>query len=132
VDLTGEAIWIKEIVHECVSIYVIQFLTVTHDPRRFDYFATKSGSMIINSCGMDSVPSDVCAYLANKTLKSVVGPDATIDTSTTAFRIKGGISGGTLATIIMFLEDVPREKLRYAAQDYALSPGSFNPTPKPG
>lgn len=37
---------------------------------RYDYLATKTGAIIVPSCGMDSIPSDVTAFLANKALKA--------------------------------------------------------------
>lgn len=83
---------------------------------RFDYFATKTGSIIVPTCGMDCIPSDLCAYLGSKTLQSP------IDSSTTAWHFDGVASGGSLATIFTMIEDVPREKLRWAMSNHALSP----------
>jgi short subunit dehydrogenase-like uncharacterized protein len=37
---------------------------------RFDYLATKTGAIIVPSCGIDSIPSDASAFLANKALKA--------------------------------------------------------------
>ncbi|KAG5731966.1 NAD-dependent deacetylase sirtuin-5, partial [Termitomyces sp. T112] len=102
VDLTGESVWIKDIVNE------------------FDYLATKTGAIIVPSCGYDSVPSDVSAYLSNKTLKA--HGDYDVATSISGQIVRGGISGGTLNTIFTILEDVPQDKLRESARDYSLSP----------
>ncbi|OJA20837.1 hypothetical protein AZE42_02498 [Rhizopogon vesiculosus] len=66
VDLTGEVHWVKDIIFE------------------LDYAAVKSGSIVVPCCGLDSVPSDVLAFVANKTLKSFGGPSTTIDLSTSA------------------------------------------------
>jgi short subunit dehydrogenase-like uncharacterized protein len=90
---------------------------------RYDYAATKSGAIIIPCSGFDSVPSDISAYLANKTLKAVVGPDTAIESSTSAWRLRSGISGGTLQTAMSALEEVPREKFERSMKDYILSPG---------
>ncbi|KAF7983029.1 hypothetical protein HWV62_24676 [Athelia sp. TMB] len=104
VDLTGEAFWIRDIID------------------KFDYVASRTGSIVVPSSGFDSVPSDAVVFLANKTFKETMGLDTAIENSTTAVKIKGGISGGTLSTIISSMEEVPKDKLRRAARGYALSP----------
>ena len=120
VDLTGETPWIRDIITECVSF--VPFPIVTHNPPyRFDYPATKTGAIIVPSCGMDSIPSDLSVFLSNKTLKSL-RPPLDIATSTTAFKVRGGISGGTLASFMVFLEEIPKDKIRAASEDYSLSP----------
>ncbi|KAG5644513.1 hypothetical protein DXG03_008255 [Asterophora parasitica] len=101
VDLTGEGVWIRDIIN------------------KFDYLATKTGAVIVNSCGYDSVPSDASAFLSNKTLKAHGAYD--VGSSVTAHRVRGGFSGGTVSTMITSLENVPSEKLRETI-DYSLSP----------
>jgi len=113
VDLTGESAWIREIIN------------------MFDYYATKTGSIIVPSCGMDSVTSDLPVFLSNKTLKAFAGPTATLDTSTTAYKVKGGVSGGTLSTAIATIEEIPSHKLKAAYNDYGLSPLKGQSTPRP-
>ncbi|KAF5321959.1 hypothetical protein D9619_001578 [Psilocybe cf. subviscida] len=108
VDITGERSWIKRIINE------------------FDYLATKTGAIIVPSCGFDSVPSDISAYLANKTLKAL-GPDASgeylsIADCTSAVVVKGGVSGGTIASAITAMEQVPRRFSRESMRPYSLSP----------
>jgi short subunit dehydrogenase-like uncharacterized protein len=110
VDLTGEHLWMMDIIQQ------------------FDYAATKTGSIIIPGSGLDSVPSDIVVHLANSTLKEIVGPTTAIDTSTSAWAMRGGISGGTLGTVLAILEGVPREKLK-ASGDWALSPVQGLPSP---
>ncbi len=92
---------------------------------RLDYFATKTGSIIVPSCGMDSIPSDLSAYLANKTLKAELNDDLRnyATTSTTAYNIKSGISGGTFASAISTIEETDVNKLKHTRQSYSLSPG---------
>ncbi|KAG6899461.1 hypothetical protein C0993_010140 [Termitomyces sp. T159_Od127] len=102
VDLTGESVWIKDIINQ------------------FDYLATKTGAIIVPSCGYDSVPSDISAYLSNKTLKAY--GDYDVATSVSGQKVQGGVSGGTLNTIFTILGDIPRDKLRESAKDYSLSP----------
>ncbi|KZT27107.1 hypothetical protein NEOLEDRAFT_1155173 [Neolentinus lepideus HHB14362 ss-1] len=103
VDLTAEPHWVRRMV----------FL--------YDYFATKTGAIIIPACGVDSIPSDVSVYLGNKTLKSVAGPEANIEGVITAFVLQGGLSGGTLSSLLTALEEVPKEDLQRALEDYSLS-----------
>lgn len=95
------------------------------DMGRLDYFATKTGAIIVPSCGMDSIPSDLSAYLANKTLKAELNDDPRnyATTSTTAYNVKTGISGGTFASAIYAIEETDMKKLKYARQSYSLSPG---------
>lgn len=52
VDLTGEPPWVRDIIYE------------------FDYAATRTGAIIVPSCGMDSIPSDYSIYLSYKHLGS--------------------------------------------------------------
>jgi short subunit dehydrogenase-like uncharacterized protein len=72
---------------------------------------------------MDSIPSDVSVFLSNKTLKKIAGPDACIENSTTGFRFKGAISGGTLSSAFSAIEDIPRKKFDQSLKPYVLSPG---------
>lgn len=77
------------------------------------------------SCGYDSVPSDITAFLANQTLKAL--PNAhqlEMGLSMTAHKVRGGISGGTLATVMSVLEDVPKDKAKASAKSYSTSPGN--------
>lgn len=112
---------------EIISEYVFSSYLIFSGPanlsHRFDYAATKTGAIIIPCSGLDSIPSDISVYLANKTLKAVVGPDTAIDNSTSAWELRAGISGGTLGTSIAAVEDVPRAKLEASMKDYVLSPG---------
>ncbi|KAF9012631.1 Saccharopine dehydrogenase-domain-containing protein [Cyathus striatus] len=113
VDLTGETVWIKKLILE------------------YDYFASKTGAVIVPSCGFDSVPADISAYLGNKTLKAH-DPSLNPASSVTAYNIKGGISGGTLSTAIMMLSgEVPREKAKEQIIEYSLSPVIGVKPPKP-
>jgi short subunit dehydrogenase-like uncharacterized protein len=74
---------------------------------------------------MDSMPSDLSVYLSNQTLKKIAGQNAFIESSMTGFKMKGGISGGTLGTAISTIEEMPREKIDLGRNLYLLSPGIF-------
>ncbi|KIJ66142.1 hypothetical protein HYDPIDRAFT_110316 [Hydnomerulius pinastri MD-312] len=105
VDLTGEVAWVKRVVIE------------------EDYAATKSGSIIVPACGLSSVPADILTFLANRTLKAHAGRFAFVDHSISAWKCENMIvSGGSVHSALTTIFDTPREKLREAMQDFALSP----------
>ncbi|KAJ7750096.1 Saccharopine dehydrogenase-domain-containing protein [Mycena maculata] len=109
VDLTGETVWIKRIITQ------------------FHYAATKTGSIIVPSCGFDSVPADIISYISSKTLRETSGEPVDIDTSVSAYLVKGGMSGGTISTMITGIEEVSADAQRVASAAYSLSPGSPSP-----
>ena len=82
--------------------------------------AFKTGALIIPACGFDSIPPDVAVYVSNRYVKSVLGPETSIEDSVTAFDVKGGFSGGSAGAIVSFVEDVPRERLIASLGDYVL------------
>lgn len=78
------------------------------------------------ACGFDSVPSDISAHLANKTLKSL-GPSSTGEyfgagNSLSSQAMSGGISGGTVASMMTALEVTPKHLIRQSKLPYAISP----------
>ena len=87
----------------------------------YDYYATKTGSIIVPQCGYDSIPSDISAFLANKTLKAH-SPSLNLGTSTTAHKIRGGVSGGTFSSAMTAIEEVPRYERKEASLPHSLSP----------
>jgi len=86
---------------------------------RYDYQAYKNNAILIPGCGFDSVPADVIVYLANKTAKSVLGSSAYLEDSISLYNFGGGISGGTLASVISSIEDVPRALTDEAMKDFS-------------
>ncbi|MDH6227101.1 saccharopine dehydrogenase NADP-binding domain-containing protein [Streptomyces sp. MJP52] len=103
-DLTGEPLFVRE----CVD--------------RFHDVAARSGAKIVNSCGFDSVPSDLNAYLLHRRLAD---DDAGLMTDTTLVAaLKGGMSGGTVDSGITQMEAVATDRSlgRVVADPYALSP----------
>ena len=79
--------------------------------------------MIVSSCGFVCIPSDLLVFLSNRTLKSTLGPETQLGLSQTFVDVRGGISGGTFATLMMNIEDVPRDVFHAAEKDYAISQG---------
>ncbi|KAH8827838.1 Saccharopine dehydrogenase-domain-containing protein [Flagelloscypha sp. PMI_526] len=116
VDLTGETPWHHEMIAQ------------------FNDAAIETKAVIIPSSGFDSIPSDLAVFLANQTLKEAAaktGAPSGISKSSTAFRVKGPISSGTIGTAFTFLEEMPRSLVRKAFRDYSLSPISGQPYPRP-
>ncbi|KAH9846480.1 Saccharopine dehydrogenase-domain-containing protein [Lenzites betulinus] len=95
----------------------------------FDYFATKTGAVIVPSCGLHSLPADITVYLANRTLKSVYGPQTQLGLSQSFYRGSATPSDGSLATIVNMIEAMPRNRIEESFRDYALSQVRGAPSP---
>jgi hypothetical protein len=105
-----------------VSVSFIHYHNITYLLLRCHTLAEQTGAVLIPCCGFDSIPSDISAYLSNRTLKEN-SSDAALDSSVTAIQAKGGISGGTMDTMFTIMEDVP-PKLRSASiKSFSFSPG---------
>ena len=85
--------------------------------------AISSGACIVHQCGYDSIPSDIGAFLAVGALRDSFGCTAA-EIKTFVGKSKGGISGGTLATVLYMLTkaDVPGAADAAARGAYALDP----------
>jgi short subunit dehydrogenase-like uncharacterized protein len=80
VDITGETPWIRRLVD------------------RHHVTAAKSGTRIVPSCGFDSVPSDLGAYLMVRHIQEKLQSQCTGIAA--YFRLYGGFNGGTVATML--------------------------------
>ncbi len=104
-DLTGEVTFARESID------------------RFDAAARESGARIVHSCGFDSIPSDLSTML----LHEAAGADGAgeLEQVTLVVRaMRGGLSGGTLASMMQLMEDRRRDRsvARLIDDPYALSP----------
>jgi short subunit dehydrogenase-like uncharacterized protein len=90
VDLTGEVQWIHRMIE-------------THETA-----ARKSGARIVHCCGFDSIPSDLGVHFHQQIAKERFGEPATQIRMQVA-RIKGGASGGTVASIINIAREMSRD-----------------------
>lgn len=91
VDLTGEAIFIKDMM------------------QKYQQTAKDSGARIVNSCGFDSVPSDLGVLFTQNCAKEEFGGYCdTINMRVKA--AKGGLSGGTVASMATIFEQVGKDK----------------------
>jgi short subunit dehydrogenase-like uncharacterized protein len=104
-DLTGEVLFIRDSIDHC------------HD------VAARSGARIVHGCGFDSVPSDLGVLLLHQAVRGDDGGDLQ-DTTLVVTALRGGISGGTLASLVGQQEEVRASAVRrqIVADPYALSP----------
>ena len=80
VDITGETPWIKRLID------------------RHHAAAAKKRTRIVPSCGFDSVPSDLGAYLMVRYIQETLHSQCTGITA--YFRMYGGFNGGTVASLL--------------------------------
>jgi short subunit dehydrogenase-like uncharacterized protein len=104
-DLNGEVLFMREAID------------------RFDELAAESGARIVHSCGFDSIPSDLGVLLLHEAA-TADGTGELQDTTLVVRAMKGGPSGGTIATMKGTIEDArgSPELARLLADPYALSP----------
>ena len=110
VDITGETVWVRELID------------------RHQVAAAASGTRIIPFCGFDSVPSDLGALLLVRYLArhfGITGPRVAA-----CHRMKGGLNGGTMATVFNLYESGQANR---AADPFLLNPDrpAQAPTPRP-
>tara|TARA_B100001094_G_scaffold313766_1_gene351910 strand:+ start:676 stop:1884 length:1209 start_codon:yes stop_codon:yes gene_type:complete len=104
-DITGETQWIRRIID------------------RFHTKAKEKNIKIINSCGFDSIPSDMGVFYSQKIMLEKTGKYA----STINMRVagaKGGISGGTYNSLSNVLEEalIDKEVRKTLTNPYGLNP----------
>jgi short subunit dehydrogenase-like uncharacterized protein len=99
-DLTGETLFMRETIE------------------RFDAPAKASGVRVVHSCGFDSIPSDIGVLVLHEAAGELT------DTTLVVRRARGGVSGGTFASLKDTVDDVRRDRslMRVLADPYALSP----------
>jgi len=104
-DLAGEVQWIHRMIH-------------AHEAK-----ARETGARIIHCCGFDSVPSDLGVYFHQKAAVERFGEPA-VQIRMQVARIKGGASGGTVASIVNIARELASDpSLRRILTDpYSLVP----------
>lgn len=105
VDLAGEVLFIRD----SIDGY--------HD------LGARTGTRIVHSCGVDSIPSDLAVLLLHQAALADGAGDLE-DTTLVVRAFKGGLSGGTLVSGKLQLDEVrANAQLRKVVEDpYALSP----------
>lgn len=103
-DLTGEAMFIRE----TIDLYHKQ--------------AADSGARIVHSCGFDSVPSDLSVYALYRAARED-GAGELVDTDFVVRSLSGGLSGGTVASMLDVLQAASSDPdlRRELADPYTLS-----------
>ena len=105
-DLTGEPNFIRD----SIDLYHKQ--------------AVDTGARIVHSCGFDSIPSDLTVYTLFRQARDD-GSGELLDTNLVVRRFSGGLSGGTLASML--------EVLAASSKDAGLRDQISDPyTPDPG
>jgi short subunit dehydrogenase-like uncharacterized protein len=86
-DITGEVQWIKRMIDQ------------------YQVLAQSSGARIVNSCGFDSIPSDVGNYFLQAKAQEKFQCYLPYVSMRVA-KISGGVSGGTIASFISTIEEM--------------------------
>jgi len=113
VDLAGEAQWIRRMIN-------------AHQKE-----AEKSGARIVPCCGFDSVPSDLGVFFLNAQVKKRTNaPCTTVKMRVKA--MKGGASGGTIASMINMMEEMGRDPQvgEIMRDPYCLAPDGLREGPR--
>jgi short subunit dehydrogenase-like uncharacterized protein len=101
-DLTGEVLFMRRTADKL------------HD------VAATSGARIVHACGFDSIPSDLGVLL----LHDIAGDDGLTDTTFAVTDMRGGLSGGTFASMKGMLAEVAADPAarNIVTDAYSLSP----------
>jgi short subunit dehydrogenase-like uncharacterized protein len=115
VDLCGEPAWMAAMI------------------AKYDAQAKASGARIVFSCGFDSIPFDLgVTFLQDEALARFGVPARRVRGRVR--KMKGGFSGGTVASLMATLESAKRDKsiLKTLANPFALTPGFTGPAQPSG
>lgn len=104
-DLTGESLFIRDSID------------------RYHKQAVDAGARIVHSCGFDSIPSDLTVFALYRRAQQD-GEGKLMETSMVVRAMAGGVSGGTVASMIDFLRTTASdpEARRLVNDPYTLSP----------
>lgn len=103
-DITGETPWVRDMID------------------RHHAEAQRSGARIIPFCGFDSIPSELSAHLARSAMQARYGEVCTGVKS--AFSVRGGFNGGTLASLFNIMASGQSDAL---ANAFLLNPAGTEP-----
>jgi len=105
VDLTGEVLFMRDSIDE------------------YSATAQASGARIVHSCGFDSIPSDLGVWDLAQRVRADGAGELT-DTTLVVTKMRGGLSGGTLASGMAEMEAARRDPARkdVLRDAYSLSP----------
>lgn len=101
-DLTGEIVWVEEMT------------------RKYAQTAEKSGAVLVNCCGFESIPSDLTTFLVTDRIQQKLNAaTSTVDFYFTD--LKGEASGGTLASVFAILETSSNKQLVASRNPFFLT-----------
>jgi len=104
-DLAGEVHWVRKMIDQ------------------FQIGAEKSGARIVQSCGFDSIPSDIGVWLLQQEAKQRHG-EACTDIKLLVKAMKGGASGGTFSSMMHTLQESRHNR---SIAKILFDPYSLNP-----
>jgi len=107
VDLTGEVPWMRDMIDA-------HHVTAEH-----------SGANIVHSCGFDSIPSDMGTFFIQQEAHKRYGQYLK-NVRFSLTKAKGGISGGTFASMINIIKQAVKDK---RVRKILFNPYSLNPDP---
>jgi len=109
-DLTGELQWMARIIPA------------------YQDAARASGARLVHCCGFDSIPSDMGTWYLQRAMLERHGVPARQVKGRVA-RLGGGVSGGTVASMLNLLEEAGRDPSvrRVVADPYCLYPAGVEP-----
>jgi short subunit dehydrogenase-like uncharacterized protein len=104
-DLAGEVLFIRDSIDA------------------YDSVAEASGARIVHASGFDSIPSDLGVFVLREKVRED-GAGELEDTTFMVVGVRGGISGGTIESLLGQLDEAKadRNRGRVSADPYALSP----------
>lgn len=108
-DLTGEVRFVRDLIDSIGPI------------------AERTGARIVVSCGFDAIPSDLGVFALNDGVQRDSAGELE-DTTLVVTALRGGISGGTLASLLGQVDEMKGDPAlrRLVADPYALSPDRDN------
>ncbi|RLN74661.1 hypothetical protein BBJ28_00026867 [Nothophytophthora sp. Chile5] len=101
-DLTGEIIWIDEVTAKYADA------------------AAKSGAVLVNCCGFESIPSDLTTFLVTDHIQQKHNA-ATSQVDFYFTKFVGEASGGTLATVFTIMETSTSKQLLASRNPFFLT-----------
>ncbi|RKP39875.1 Saccharopine dehydrogenase-domain-containing protein, partial [Dimargaris cristalligena] len=113
VDITGEAIWVK--------LMAAKY----HD------LAVRNQALIVSCCGFDSIPSDLGVFMVVDYIKKRYGKD-TGAVKGSMVQLKGGLSGGTLASAVESISNGDNHMKQLARISKDSKPKQPRPKNMPG
>lgn len=102
-DLTGELLWVEEMV------------------ATYQAAAQRTGAILVNCCGFESIPSDLTAFLIADKIRAQDAATTTAKIDLYFTKLKGAASGGTLASVFTVMETASSRDLKRSRHPFFLT-----------